>query len=860
MSRTALLRIASLPFDSLAALHGGPLLQDLEALLGAESMLSGEARSLADFLHAAAGESTDDPERAKGRFAVLRLRRDAHNGRRLRGGDMEQGRALLGAGARDRLARYEMWLERRDKARETYEASFGEALGRGRLELLRITSDPLVEHGIYLASGSLLPKLRRLAQADPSRLSHDERHTAAKLAAYVTRMAAKTSPNGLFCSVALARFEGRSTSIEGLPGISHVDVLLSLAEARKVSACLAADPAVEPAILPRPNPTLREKDGSWTFWKPASPRNPTDEEILSRVKDQPVLRLFLEEARGGIHTPAGLLRAVAARGGRDSEELRPFYRTLVERGILIAEIEIPYSSRRRLRELAASARQAGAHAGWIERVERIEDAVDEIPRLAWVARREAMERIVKEVGALPRNRPFKADELFRVDSASSLAIRLPERIIEDLRGPLRVFVRLLAGNYPEALQHRSLVSRFLKNHPADTDVEFLELYGGFAEKDEPLVRPAEFSGPGTEASVGEGESETLSAKRRTWEWFVRMAEESAPGATVELSEATLRSLVGDFPEPRWATGVLFQIAARSPGDLDEGRYELALNGLFNGIGLALARFAHLLGGGRAGADNPVVAELRRAWSTMERPGTLLAELTFNHEARTANAGLRPVLFTHEIELPGDKTSPGVQAIPLTDLVIRYDTAADRLVLRSVSRGVEVIPVLSSGVSPSGIVSELVHLGRQGWQTVGYVPGFHAPQVSRWPRYVCGKLVLFRARWTFRAGEVPPLARGKVLLSDAEFFFETAGWRARHGLPRHVFAHTAAEPKPFYVDLESPLSVDLLRRALASVPGGSEVVLFVTEMLPGPDHLWVRDERGGYATEFLIQLEGGSSSA
>jgi hypothetical protein len=96
------------------------------------------------------------------------------------------------------------------------------------------------------------------------------------------------------------------------------------------------------------------------------------------------------------------------------------------------------------------------------------------------------------------------------------------------------------------------------------------------------------------------------------------------------------------------------------------------------------------------------------------------------------------------------------------------------------------------------------------------------------------------------------------LSDAEFFLEAARWRTGHGLPRHVFAHTAAEPKPFYVDLESPISVDLLRRALASAPGANDAVLFVTEMLPGPDRLWVRDERGGYATEFLVQLSGGSS--
>jgi hypothetical protein len=81
----------------------------------------------------------------------------------------------------------------------------------------------------------------------------------------------------------------------------------------------------------------------------------------------------------------------------------------------------------------------------------------------------------------------------------------------------------------------------------------------------------------------------------------------------------------------------------------------------------------------------------------------------------------------------------------------------------------------------------------------------------------------------------------------------ARWRRRRGIPRHVFVHTSADPKPFYADLESPLFVDLLRRALTA-----EATLHVAEMLPGPDEMWVRDGRGRYATEFLLQLRGEGS--
>jgi len=118
-----------------------------------------------------------------------------------------------------------------------------------------------------------------------------------------------------------------------------------------------------------------------------------------------------------------------------------------------------------------------------------------------------------------------------------------------------------------------------------------------------------------------------------------------------------------------------------------------------------------------------------------------------------------------------------------------------------------------------------------------------PGIDRWPRFTTGRLVLFRRRWTLAPGE--PSEEG------AAFFAEVARWRKRYGLPRHVFVHTDADPKPFYVDLGSPLFIDLLRRAL----GGGDA-LHLTEMLPGPDEMWVGDGRGRYAAEFLVHLSGG----
>jgi hypothetical protein len=118
------------------------------------------------------------------------------------------------------------------------------------------------------------------------------------------------------------------------------------------------------------------------------------------------------------------------------------------------------------------------------------------------------------------------------------------------------------------------------------------------------------------------------------------------------------------------------------------------------------------------------------------------------------------------------------------------------------------------------------------------------------------VVLFRRRWIFAPGEAPEAPREGADGEAARFFAQAQRWRRTHGLPRHVFLHSPAEPKPFYADLDSPLSVDLLRRALLPArEGAAPPTLHVTEMLPGPDEMWIADERGRYAAELLLHLSG-----
>ncbi|HEY3568410.1 MAG TPA: lantibiotic dehydratase [Thermoanaerobaculia bacterium] len=770
----------------------------------------------------------DDPEAARRRLAAIAVRRALHNRRKVPAEQLAAARLPP-----ELAAAVAAHLDRRvehAKRLEEYERAYGEGLRRARKALVEIASAPVFREGVRLVSRSLLGRLRGLERIDPGRWRHDERHAGAKLTAYAGRFATKTSPNSVFCSTALAWIGGGDGRVSGVNLPVKLDVLLSVAEARKVSACLGIDRAAWPAIVPRPNPTLRRKDdGAWWFWRPTSLHRESDLEVHSRTPAQPILDLFFEEAGRGTLTVPDLLAAVAGRYGIGVDQLAPFYEQLVDKGVLIAEIEPPYNERRPLAFVAGAMRAAGLDAPWLPEIEAVEREVESLPGLPPEERVAALDRIEERMAPLPRVHPMKGDELFRVDAASGIEIHLPGRVKTDLEAQLRRCVRLFAGLYPELAFRNAWGRRFLTRCPADTDAPLLDLYHG-------LFEPEEQERPDSFPPAPPGSSEAESLFDRTRNFFAAHAQ--AGRDEVALTDEDWEILLNGLPpEPVWSAGALFQIAAREPGEIAAGHYRMVLNALF-GAGIALARFSHLLGG--PGADNPVAREVRRSWRPLEREGAILAEVTYNHFGRSANAGLRPSLYRHEIELPGEKASPGAEVIHLRDLIVRWDTGQGRFVLRWAPSGVEVVPVISSGVSPEGFISFLVEIGRQGLQPLSWFPGFDVPGIDRWPRFVSDKLILFRRRWTFQPGQLPE--------EGAAFFAEVARWRRRRGIPRHVFVHTAADPKPFYADLESPLFVDLLRRAL-----GENATLHLTEMLPGPEEMWVEDGRGRYAAELLVQL-------
>lgn len=121
-----------------------------------------------------------------------------------------------------------------------------------------------------------------------------------------------------------------------------------------------------------------------------------------------------------------------------------------------------------------------------------------------------------------------------------------------------------------------------------------------------------------------------------------------------------------------------------------------------------------------------------------------------------------------------------------------------------------------------------------------------------PRLTLDGLVIARERWRFGRAELD-LAAAR---DPAQRFLATRRWARGQRLPRFCFYRAAGEDKPCYLDLASPLYVDLfcrlVRTAVAAGGGREDETLVVEEMLPTIEDTWLTDAAGHrYACELRM---------
>jgi hypothetical protein len=130
-----------------------------------------------------------------------------------------------------------------------------------------------------------------------------------------------------------------------------------------------------------------------------------------------------------------------------------------------------------------------------------------------------------------------------------------------------------------------------------------------------------------------------------------------------------------------------------------------------------------------------------------------------------------------------------------------------------------------------------------------------------PRVLIDQLVIHRETWRFSKDDMA-FAMEK---DENQRFLGARRWMTKHGIPQRSFVKSVSEMKPFYLDLGSPILVEILCRAIRRMnaeSGGREQLTF-SEMLPSVEQLWLKDSTGdSYTSELrfaMVDLEARSWS-
>jgi len=229
------------------------------------------------------------------------------------------------------------------------------------------------------------------------------------------------------------------------------------------------------------------------------------------------------------------------------------------------------------------------------------------------------------------------------------------------------------------------------------------------------------------------------------------------------------------------------------------------------------------------AAHPALAhDVLAAYQRLLGDGEVLMDATVRHADKTF---ARRPLDCPDIEAADRSPAAPDMRRRLADLLVRLDADGLRLVERAGGRTVRLITVPLSWLRLPRNPLDIFGFPRRRTGSLFEVrPGERLREVA------FGDLVLSRRAWSIPAR--------RMLARDArDAFLAVRRLRDHEGLPRHVFARTDGEGKPIYVDLDSPLLVRQLTRFAAR----AEHVRF-TEMVPGPEELWLRAGGQSYTSE------------
>jgi thiopeptide-type bacteriocin biosynthesis protein len=706
------------------------------------------------------------------------------------------------------------------------------ALGADR-ELLRVRlrnllSRPEVREAVFIASPSLDESLATWLQ-DPE--SERGQRVERACVRYVSRIAARPTPFGLFAGVSLGAIAGETTFRLGSQQESRRHTRLDNDYLFALVQKLPYDPTLRDVLRYRPNDSLWFGAGRGRYVE-ARVDGKRRSYHLTVVEETPELRATLARAAGGA-TRQTLADALVGHEAEKDEALA-FVDELIASQVIVPELQLPVTGDEPLptlvRELAATP-ATRTIAETLDGARAALAALDAARFAADPERYRAVARSLKTLAVEPA-----LDRLFQVDLVRRAAVTLGRAIAREIGQGVALLHRIGRGPLrdPLALFRDAFVTRYEGRAVPLLEAldEEVGLGGTLVATGDPSPLLRDFPG------ASEAEEERVPWGKRQERLVALLAQALRAGAEeIVLGPEDVEQLtVADRPPLPRVFDASATVFAPSRAALARGEYRLHLDSAGGPpAGRLFGRFCH--------ADPDLaraMVDLLAAEARHERDA-IFAEVVHLPEGRLGNILLRPVLRTHELTYLGRSGAPDDRQIPASDLVISLEEG--QLVLRSARLGRRVVPRLTTAHSFAhglGVYRFLCLLQLQG-VAGGFGWSWGPLETSPYlPRVRSGRLILSCARWRISPAETKRLGAAR----GAERFRLVQEWRARHRLPRWVALVEADNRLP--VDLDNVLSIE------AFVPRrGDDSATTLEEIHLGPDDLCVEGPDGRYTHELIV---------
>lgn len=798
LSGPFVVRVTGLPASVLAGLSAPVLGDAVRAALAAERAVAREGQRLADELHDVVGTAGDAL-----RPALVGLRRAVFRGRMPKRAEWHpEIRAALPEATAAAIESWLAGLAGRDRLATAVTETLAAETERTTKELLAVAADPVFRHGLAHSSPTLSAQWEKWLRR---RTGRPARQVLVRLARYVSRAAAKTSPYSTFTAIGAGVWTTDGTDLLRLGPLSRPRTLLEAhgPVLRELTDRLSTCGTMRPAMLVRVNPSLTRVGERLVAI------GPPPAERIAAVTALPEIADCVRLLGDGWERLDRLLARLSHRA--PAAKIAAFVDRLVELGVLELRIPIDDQERDKFGALATWLRDNGS-ARWAP----IADACAEVSRLVASpadvgevdAHRVHLGRFDRAIGVLRTaaglpggSEAFLHEHAVYTEPVAHAGTGAWRAALEDLDHVRR----WLAPHHPGLRMRLAVGAYVAQRFGAGAAIPFVamhrDLVADLAHSGDPAaadLRAELWPTPATREFALPELNELAESRRRSLAQVLAAAPDT--DGVVRVDPATLTS---DMPAP--ASMAWF---VQPDGD------RLVLNTAMNGHGRGQARSLRLIADANGGLL-PQALEPREP-----DPGILLADSSgeFGHPLNLRLPG-RGCELDYPFTVHRNGNRPRT---PLRELVVEHDPATGLARLRPA--GGEVITPVHTGmmvefglplalqilVGGLGVSPALIRMAQL------LRPSPVDGQVTSAPRIEAGAIVLRRATWTAPADLVPRREPGE---SDAGLLLRLHRWLARHGIPLRCFVHAdvsqlGKERKPLYVDFLSPWLLAMFERLIA----------------------------------------------